>query len=109
MHTGLDMLADTGEPVRATANGKVTAAGWNGGYGKAVDIDHGNGFSTRYGHLSAIDVRMGQSVRIGQVIGKVGTTGRSTGSHLHYETRLWGEAVDPEKFLRAGMKLNGSL
>jgi murein DD-endopeptidase MepM/ murein hydrolase activator NlpD len=109
MHTGLDMIADTGEPVRATANGKVTAAGWNGGYGKAVDIDHGNGFSTRYGHLSAIDVRVGQTVRIGQAIGKVGTTGRSTGSHLHYETRLWGEAVDPEKFLRAGTKLNGSL
>jgi murein DD-endopeptidase MepM/ murein hydrolase activator NlpD len=109
MHTGLDLLSDTGEPVRATANGKVTAAGWNGGYGKAVDIDHGNGFSTRYGHLSSIDVRVGQTVRIGQTIGKVGTTGRSTGSHLHYETRLWGEAVDPEKFLRAGAKLEGSL
>jgi murein DD-endopeptidase MepM/ murein hydrolase activator NlpD len=109
LHTGLDLLSDTGEPVHATANGKVTAAGWSGGYGKAIDIDHGNGFSTRYGHLSSIEVRVGQTVRIGQVIGKVGSTGRSTGAHLHYETRLWGEAVDPEKFLRAGAKLEGNL
>ena len=107
MHTGLDLHSETGEGVRATANGTVTAAGWSGGYGKAVDIDHGNGFSTRYGHLSAIDVHVGQSVKIGQIVGKVGTTGRSTGPHLHYETRVWGEAVDPEKFLRAGAKLDG--
>jgi murein DD-endopeptidase MepM/ murein hydrolase activator NlpD len=105
MHTGLDLQAQTGDPVRVTANGKVTVAGWQGGYGKMVEIDHGNGLVTRYGHLSAIDVTIGQSVRIGQVIGKVGTTGRSTGPHLHYETRVDGEAVDPQKFLRAGMKL----
>ena len=109
MHTGLDLHSETGEPVRATANGTVTAAGWSGGYGKMVEIDHGNGFSTRYGHLSEIDVHVGQSVKIGQIVGKVGTTGRSTGPHLHYETRVWGEAVDPEKFLRAGAKLDGHL
>ena len=73
MHTGLDLHSHTGEPVRATANGTVTAAGWSGGYGKAIDVDHGNGFSTRYGHLSAIDVQVGQTVRLGQIIGKVGT------------------------------------
>jgi murein DD-endopeptidase MepM/ murein hydrolase activator NlpD len=105
MHTGLDMRAETGDPVRATANGTVTIAGWQGGYGKMVEIDHGNGLATRYGHLSSIDVEVGKSVRSGQVIGKVGTTGRSTGPHLHYETRIEGDAVDPLKFLRAGAKL----
>lgn len=105
MHTGLDMRGDTGDPVRATANGKVTAAGPNGGYGKMVEIEHQNGVSTRYAHLSAIDVRVGQSVKIGQVIGKIGSTGRSTGPHLHYETRVDGEAVDPQKYLRAGIRL----
>jgi murein DD-endopeptidase MepM/ murein hydrolase activator NlpD len=109
MHTGLDLHGETGEAVRATANGKVTAAGWNGGYGKAVDIDHGNGYLTRYAHLSEIGVQVGQTVKLGQVIGKLGSTGRSNGPHLHYETRLWGEAVDPEKFLRAGAKLDGGL
>ncbi len=106
MHTGLDFQGDTGDPVRATANGTVTAAGWSGGYGKMVEVDHGNGFATRYGHLSAIDVQVGQSVKIGQAIGRLGSTGRSTGPHLHYETRVRGEAVDPLKFLRAGQKLD---
>jgi murein DD-endopeptidase MepM/ murein hydrolase activator NlpD len=105
MHTGLDMRGDTGDPVRATANGTVTMAGTNGGYGKMVELEHRNGLSTRYAHLSAIDVRVGQSVKIGQVIGKLGSTGRSTGPHLHYETRVDGEAVDPQKFLRAGLRL----
>jgi murein DD-endopeptidase MepM/ murein hydrolase activator NlpD len=109
MHTGLDLHGETGDPVRATADGTVTAAGWGGGYGRVVDIDHGNGLTTRYGHLSAIDVRVGQSVRAGQIIGKVGSTGRSTGPHLHYETRLRKEAVDPQKFLRAGQRLDGSI
>ncbi|MET0630523.1 MAG: peptidoglycan DD-metalloendopeptidase family protein [Xanthobacteraceae bacterium] len=107
MHTGLDLQGETGDPVRATANGTVTSAGWSGGYGKVIDIDHGNGIATRYGHLSSIDVQVGQSVKIGQIIGKVGSTGRSTGPHLHYETRVAGEAVDPNKFLRAGQKLDG--
>ena len=105
MHTGLDFRAATGDPVRATANGKVVSAGWAGGYGRMVEIDHGNGLSTRYGHLSEIGVKVGDQIKIGQVIGEVGSTGRSTGPHLHYETRIDGEAVDPQKFLRAGVRL----
>jgi murein DD-endopeptidase MepM/ murein hydrolase activator NlpD len=105
MHTGLDIRADVGDPVQVTANGTVTVAGWTGGYGKMVEVDHGNGFATRYGHMSEIDVKVGQQVKTGQSIGKVGTTGRSTGPHLHYETRIDGEAVDPQKFLNAGSKL----
>ncbi len=106
MHTGLDFRASTGDPVRATANGKVVSAGWSGGYGRMVEIDHGNGLSTRYGHLSEINVKVGEPVKIGQVIGEVGSTGRSTGPHLHYETRIDGDAVDPQKFLRAGVRLS---
>jgi murein DD-endopeptidase MepM/ murein hydrolase activator NlpD len=109
MHTGLDFRADVGEPARATAAGTVTIAGWNGGYGRMVEVDHGNGFATRYAHLSAIDVEVGQAVKIGQIVGKVGSTGRSTGPHLHYETRIDGEAVDPQKFLRAGVRLGSAL
>ena len=109
LHTGLDLHGDQGDPVRASANGTVTVAGWSGGYGRVVDIDHGNGVSTRYAHLSAIEVRVGQSVKAGQLIGKIGSSGRSTGPHLHYETRIRGEAVDPHKFLRAGLRLQGSL
>ena len=92
MHTGLDFRAATGDPVRATANGKVLSSGWMGGYGRMVEIDHGNGLSTRYGHLSEIHVKVGDVVRIGQVIGAVGSTGRSTGPHLHYDTRIDGDA-----------------
>jgi murein DD-endopeptidase MepM/ murein hydrolase activator NlpD len=106
MHTGLDFRAAMGDPVRATANGKVASAGWAGGYGRMVEIDHGNGLSTRYGHLSEIGVKVGEPIKIGQVIGAVGSTGRSTGPHLHYETRIDGEAVDPQKFLRAGVRLS---
>jgi murein DD-endopeptidase MepM/ murein hydrolase activator NlpD len=108
MHTGLDFRASTGDPVRATAYGKVIAAGWQGGYGKMVEIDHGNTLTTRYGHLSEINVKVGDIIRIGQVIGAVGSTGRSTGPHLHYETRIDGDAVDPQKFLRAGVRLGAS-
>jgi murein DD-endopeptidase MepM/ murein hydrolase activator NlpD len=106
MHTGLDFRAATGDPVRATANGKVVSSGWAGGYGRMVEIDHGNGLSTRYGHMSEINVRVGDPIKIGQVIGAVGSTGRSTGPHLHYETRIDGDAVDPQKFLRAGVRLS---
>jgi murein DD-endopeptidase MepM/ murein hydrolase activator NlpD len=106
MHTGLDFRASTGDPVRATASGKVVSSGWAGGYGRMVEIDHGNGLSTRYGHLSEIHVKVGDSIKIGQVVGAVGSTGRSTGPHLHYETRIDGDAVDPQKFLRAGVRLS---
>ena len=107
MHTGIDFRGTFGEAIHATAAGTVTSAGWSGGYGQMVEIDHGNGLATRYGHLSEIDVRVGQSIRIGQVVGRLGSTGRSTGPHLHYETRVDGEAVDPQKFLKAGATLFG--
>ncbi|MDP1865979.1 MAG: peptidoglycan DD-metalloendopeptidase family protein [Bradyrhizobium sp.] len=106
MHTGLDFRAATGDPVRATANGKVVTSGWQGGYGRMIEIDHGNGLSTRYGHLSEIHVKIGDLIKLGQVIGAVGSTGRSTGPHLHYETRIDGDPVDPQKFLRAGVRLS---
>jgi murein DD-endopeptidase MepM/ murein hydrolase activator NlpD len=105
VHTGIDLRGEYGEPVHATATGHVTIAGREGGYGNMVEINHGNGLATRYGHLSQIDVKVGQFVRIGEVIGRIGSTGRSTGPHLHYETRVNGEAVDPQKFLRAGLRL----
>ncbi len=105
MHTGLDFRGEVGDPIRATAAGTVTVAGWSGGYGKMVEIDHGNGLSTRYGHLSQIDVDIGDKIRIGQVVGRLGSTGRSTGPHVHYETRIDGEPVDPQRFLSAGARL----
>ena len=108
MHTGLDFRGSPGDPIRATATGTVTSAGLSGGYGKMVEIDHGNGLSTRYGHMSEIDVTVGQRIRIGQTVGRLGSTGRSTGPHLHYETRIDGDAVDPQKFLRAGIRLGSS-
>jgi murein DD-endopeptidase MepM/ murein hydrolase activator NlpD len=107
MHTGIDFRGEIGEPIHATAGGTVTTAGWTGGYGKLVEIDHGNGLATRYGHLSEIDVEVGQTVRAGTFIGKLGSTGRSTGPHLHHETHLNGEAVNPQKFLDAGDRLFG--
>jgi murein DD-endopeptidase MepM/ murein hydrolase activator NlpD len=109
IHSGIDLRGDKGDPVRVTANGTVTTAGWNGGYGNMVEVDHGNGFATRYGHMSKIDVKVGQRVVIGQTIGEIGSTGRSTGNHLHYETRIDGEAVDPQKFLRAGLRLGSGV
>jgi murein DD-endopeptidase MepM/ murein hydrolase activator NlpD len=106
-HTGLDLEAGMGERVRATAAGRITIAGVNGGYGLMVEVDHGDGLATRYGHLSAIDVTEGMEVQSGTVIGRVGSTGRSTGPHLHYETRVRNEAVNPERFLAAGRRLAG--
>ena len=107
MHAGIDFREDYGTPVHATAAGKVVSAGPSGGYGNMVEIDHGNGLSTRYGHMSAILVSEGDAVGAGGVIGKLGSTGRSTGPHLHYETRVDDEAVDPLRFLRAGKSLFG--
>ncbi len=104
-HAGVDLRDEAGAPVKATAQGKVVTAGWAGGYGNLVEIEHANGISTRYGHLSAINVTEGQSVQRGSMIGRVGSTGRSTGPHLHYEVRIDGEATDPMRFLRAGAKL----
>jgi murein DD-endopeptidase MepM/ murein hydrolase activator NlpD len=104
-HTGIDFRGDTGDPARATAAGTVTIAGRDGGYGLMVEVDHGNGLSTRYAHLSAIGVSVGDRVAAGGVVGRVGSTGRSTGPHLHYETRIKGEPVDPQRFLRAGVRL----
>jgi murein DD-endopeptidase MepM/ murein hydrolase activator NlpD len=104
MHTGIDFRGDTGEAIHVTASGKVVSAGWSGGYGRMIEVDHGNGLSTRYGHLSEIDVQVGQSVKAGQTVGRMGSTGRSTGPHLHYETRIDGEAVNPQRFLHAGAK-----
>ena len=109
MHTGIDLRGDIGDPVRATATGKVTIADRQGGYGKMVEISHCNGLATRFGHLSEISVKVGQVVRIGEMVGRIGSTGLSTGPHLHYETRVNGEAVDPQIFLRAGSSLAGDL
>ena len=105
LHTGLDLKAEYGEPARATAPGRVSAAEFAGGYGNMVEIDHGHGVVTRFGHLARIAVRPGQRVAAGDVLGLVGSTGRSTGAHLHYETRIDGEPVDPQRFLEAGADL----
>jgi murein DD-endopeptidase MepM/ murein hydrolase activator NlpD len=107
LHTGVDLRDDYGAAVRATAAGVVTSAGPNAGYGNMVEVDHGNGLTTRYAHLSAVLVAEDQKVEAGTIVGKLGTTGRSTGPHLHYETRIDGEPVDPERFLKAGALLFG--
>jgi murein DD-endopeptidase MepM/ murein hydrolase activator NlpD len=105
MHPGIDFLAPTGYPVRATAGGTVVTADNAGGYGNMVEIDHGNGVTTRYGHLSAILVKVGEIVSKDALIGRIGSTGRSTGPHLHYEVRLDGKAIDPMRYIRAGSEL----
>ncbi|MBZ9760846.1 M23 family metallopeptidase [Mesorhizobium sp. CA8] len=105
LHTGMDFRAPIGMPAKVTAAGTVTRAGWAGGYGRMVEVDHGNGFATRYGHLSEIDVSVGQKLVAGDVIGKTGSSGRSTGPHLHYEVRHDGEAIDPLRFLTVGKKV----
>ncbi len=109
LHAGIDFHAATGTRIRSTAAGTVTTAGHSGGYGNMIEIDHGNGVSTRYAHLAVILVNVGDRVDADQVIAQSGSTGRSTGPHLHYEVRLNGLAVDPMRFLRAGTKLAGYL
>jgi len=98
-HTGQDIEAPMGTPVVAGASGHVSFVGWQNGYGQLVVIDHGGGLSTRYGHLSHIDVEAGQQLSRGQLLGKVGSTGRSTGPHLHYEVRINDEPVNPLQYL----------
>jgi len=98
-HTGQDIATNYGTPVTATANGIVTFTGYQNGYGQLVVIDHGGGLTTRYGHLSHIDASVGQNITRGDVVGRVGSSGRSTGPHLHYEIRINDEPVDPRPYL----------
>jgi murein DD-endopeptidase MepM/ murein hydrolase activator NlpD len=109
MHAGVDFRQKTGSEVKATGKGVVIHAGTAGGYGLMVEIDHGNGITTRYGHLSKILVKEGDVVDAGDLIALSGSTGRSTGPHLHYEVRRNGNAVDPMRFLNAGLKLTSYL
>lgn len=102
MHPGIDLAGAYGTPIYATADGVVLRAGWNnGGYGNMVEIDHGRGISTRYGHMSAVLVHSGEHVTRGQQIGRMGSTGRSTGNHLHYEVRIDGRPVNPIPFMKS--------
>ena len=98
-HSGQDIEAALGAPVVSGASGRVTFVGWQNGYGQLIIVDHGGGLTTRYGHLSRIDVTVGQSVQRGEAIGRVGSTGRSTGPHLHYEVRINDEPVNPLQYL----------
>jgi len=102
-HSGQDFGAFRLAPIRATADGTVVYAGWRNGYGRLVEIDHGFGFKTRYGHMAKIKVKRGQKVTFGQQIGAMGSSGRSTGVHLHYEVWFKGKPYDPQKFLKAGI------
>ena len=113
-HQGIDLAAPIGTPIYATADGTVLEAGFNhGGYGNLIKVDHGRGIETRYGHLSRILVSPGQRITRGQLIGHMGSTGRSTGSHLHYEVRIDGRAVNPIPFMKSNdyliaMQRNGA-
>ena len=98
-HPGIDFKGERGDAARCTADGRVVGAGWNGGYGNCVRIAHTNGFETLYGHLSRITVHIGQKVTAGEKIGEIGSTGRSTGNHLHYEVRKNGRPVNPISYL----------
>ena len=98
-HTGLDLAGSTGSPVYASDGGTVSFAGWSGGYGKVIKINHGNGYETYYAHLSSINVKSGQKVAKGEMIGRVGNTGNSTGPHLHFEIRLNGQTLNPAKYI----------
>ncbi|MEE2920568.1 MAG: peptidoglycan DD-metalloendopeptidase family protein [Pseudomonadota bacterium] len=101
-HNGIDVAAYGGAPIIASGPGKVSFAGARSGYGRVVEIDHGYGFKSRYGHLRSITVSKGDTVEVGDLVGKMGTTGRSTGYHLHFEVLFNGKAYDPVKFLKAG-------
>jgi murein DD-endopeptidase MepM/ murein hydrolase activator NlpD len=108
-HAGLDITGPDGSKILSAADGVVSFAGWNGAYGNMVEIEHGNGITTRYGHLSRLLVNPGQPVARGDRIGVQGSTGRSTGPHLHYEVRFHDEALNPKKFLEAGRYVSEKL
>ena len=99
MHSGLDFRGPKGAPILAAAKGRVSFVGRKSGYGNVVEVDHGNGVMTRYAHMSAFKSKVGQAVEAGQPIGAIGSTGRSTGPHLHFEVRINGRAVNPRPFL----------
>jgi murein DD-endopeptidase MepM/ murein hydrolase activator NlpD len=99
MHRGIDIPGPVGTPIYATADGIVSRAGWASGYGNLIELSHGNEMETRYGHLSRLLVGPNERVRRGQLIGMMGSTGRSTGSHLHYEIRIAGAAINPTPFV----------
>lgn len=103
-HSGIDLAAKVGDPVMAMATGTVVFSGWQGGYGKLVEVDHGNGYRTRYAHNSRLTVKVGQSVEVGQVLARAGSTGRSTGAHLHVEVWHGNRAVDPRPFIEQGRR-----
>ena len=105
MHTGVDFRAAAGYPIRTTAAGTVITAEYTGGYGNMVEVDHGNGLTTRYAHLSRIVVKPGDIVAKGAIVGRAGSTGRSTGPHVHYEVRVDGNAIDPMRYIRAGSEI----
>jgi murein DD-endopeptidase MepM/ murein hydrolase activator NlpD len=96
------MAANLRTTVMATAAGKVVFSGWKGRYGRMVEIDHGAGIKTRYGHLRRASVKRGQQVRLGDKIGQLGSSGRSTGPHVHYEIVIDGKQIDPNRFIKAG-------
>jgi murein DD-endopeptidase MepM/ murein hydrolase activator NlpD len=102
MHYGMDMAAPSGSPILVPAAGTVVSAGWNAGFGRTIEIDHGMGIRTRYGHLRSITVKKGKKVGFRETIGLLGSSGRSTGPHVHYEILIDGKPVDPTKFLTAG-------
>ena len=99
MHKGLDFRGAVGTPIYSAAKGRVSFVGWKGGYGKTIEITHGNGLMTRYAHMSKFDAKVGDQVNAGKTIGAIGSTGRSTGPHLHFEVRINGRAVNPRTFL----------
>jgi murein DD-endopeptidase MepM/ murein hydrolase activator NlpD len=103
-HAGVDISCSYGQPIMAAADGTVTFAGLYSGYGRMIEVDHGNSTVTRYGHLSGFAVAEGQSVRRGQIIGYAGMSGRSTGPHLHYEVRVYDAPVNPHRFLKATLE-----
>jgi murein DD-endopeptidase MepM/ murein hydrolase activator NlpD len=106
LHAGMDFRSTVGSSVIATGAGKVVKAGWNGGYGRMVEVDHGGGYTTRYAHMSKILVEVGQEVKVGDQLGLSGSSGRSTGPHLHYEVRKDGQPLNPLRFIKAGREVS---